>query len=130
MNFNMLRRSRCKQLLRRLKLKAKRDLGSHLWARYRATPPGHPHVCHVCGRGDVRLYRGYGGFLHEDEIRCNAHLTTTGWRVPLICDPRDGGAWGFTSVPEVDVERFFAAPEADPNGPTYRRVGGWEGGVS
>lgn len=104
---------------------AKRDRGHHLWASYRALPPAHPHRCAECGRGDVRLYREGGMFFREGDARCNACLESTDWKVPLITDPVGYGVWGYSSVPERDCDRFFAAPEADPRRPTYQRNGCW-----
>lgn len=125
MNHRIQRRRRLRRYARELHRDAKRARGSHTWAQNRVKASGHPHACAECGRSDVRLYRSYGGFFDKDDVRCNACLTTTAWRVPLVTNPQTGQVWGYTSVPDVDAERFYVAPEADPSRPTWQRIGGW-----
>ena len=77
------------------------------------------HKCHVCGREDVRLYRPGGEFLRAERIVCNAHFPAGAdliCYVPLRAD-KDGSVWGHTSGP---VDAWYAMPDADPNGPTWR----------
>jgi hypothetical protein len=45
-------------------------------------------------------------------------MKRTAWRVPLIEAP-DGTVWGFTSCPDVDIDRWMEKPEASPYAPTW-----------
>ena len=72
------------------------------------------HKCAVCGRRDVRLYRIYSRYLHEDEIRCKKHIPKdkAKWYVPLV-EATDGTVWGYTAAPPGDTKRFNDLPEAE-----------------
>lgn len=82
--------------------------------------------CGKCGAINVRIYRDYGMFRWPKEDRCNGCLTDKerGWYVPCCLD-EDGNAWGYTSVPEADCERFYSLPENSSDSPAWRRRGGW-----
>jgi len=101
-----------------------------------ASQTAEAYRCSVCKRADVRLYRGYGTCLREDDIRCNVHVperdpepktrplgepyasTKSGWWVPLVEGP-DGEVWGYTSCPGSDIARWTAKPDAAPS-PEWR----------
>ena len=73
------------------------------------------HKCAVCNRNDVRLYRWFGMFKRDEDIRCKAHvdepeLIENQNMVPLIEDA-DGNVWGYTSAPYDDICRFLALPD-------------------
>lgn len=80
--------------------------------------------CYTCGRSDVRLYREYGMFLRDTDIKCNAHIrqNSQDWIVPLIEAP-DGTVWGYTSCPEEDIKTWRNKPDADPKGPKWSAAG-------
>ena len=71
------------------------------------------HRCAVCGRSDVRLYRYYGSFLRDSEIFCDldAPEKSGDWLVPL-CEDTDGSVWGYSSIPEDALARFYAMSDA------------------
>lgn len=85
---------------------------------------GSHHACGVCGSRYVRLYRSYGCFLRDEDIRCNAHVPAGGafW-VPLVEAP-DGSVWGYTSCPQSDIDRWIRLPDADASGPVWS-AGKW-----
>lgn len=72
------------------------------------------HCCTVCKRNDIKLYRWYGFFLHDDEIFCRTHAPDghidKQHLVPL-CEDLDGSVWGYTSVPPDAIARFNALPD-------------------
>lgn len=85
--------------------------------------------CGQCGATGCRLYRPGGEFRREHRDRCNGCVTEEqrGWYVPLVVDS-DGSAWGFSSIPDADCERFYALPENDTRSDAYTwaRIGGWK----
>jgi len=73
------------------------------------------HQCAVCGRSDVRLYRYYGSPLRDSEIYCCQDAPggqIEGQFLVPLCEDVDGTVWGYTSVPEDAIARFYALPES------------------
>lgn len=65
--------------------------------------------CVVCGRENVKLFRGYGSFFREDDVFCSKHKPKE-WYVPLVKDS-DGSVWGYTSVPQDALHEWEKLPE-------------------
>jgi hypothetical protein len=83
------------------------------------------YKCAKCEANDDehRLYRDYGMFFREKDVRCNACLEGTDWMVPLCADRESGDVWGYTSVPEDACTFFYGKPEKDPESPTWLTCG-------
>jgi hypothetical protein len=73
--------------------------------------------CGICNVSNVKLYRPYGNFYRPEDNRCNEHVTEQerSYYIPCIVDT-DGLTWGFTSVPQVECNNFYALPEKSKNG--------------
>lgn len=83
-------------------------------------------MCGKCGVTGVRIYREFGSFRREETDRCNECIDQSfkTWMVPCCLD-ENGNAWGFTSVPDKDCEKFYALPEKSNSLPYWQREGGW-----
>lgn len=76
-------------------------------------------ACGSCRVTAVQLWRSYGCFFREEDVRCQAcaereqgkprNGDSIGWYVPLVTSP-DGSIWGYTSAPESDIRRWRAMP--------------------
>lgn len=72
------------------------------------------YKCNTCNKDDCKLYRSYGSFLRTEEIFCLIHIPIAAqdWYVPLIQDYLgDGGIWGYTSVPQSDIDIWNKLPD-------------------
>jgi hypothetical protein len=76
-------------------------------------------ACGSCRVTAVQLWRDYGGFFREHDVRCQQCAEreqkkprdgdSIGWLVPLVTDP-EGRIWGYTSAPESDIRRWRELP--------------------
>ena len=82
-------------------------------------------TCGKCGSSGVRVYREYGMFRRPETDRCNECIDQShkGWMVPCVMD-EDGNAWGYGSVPNQELEAFYALPEKSASLPGWQ-MGGW-----
>lgn len=85
--------------------------------------------CGECDAADVRLYRPAGNFYRPEDNRCNIHITLEqrGWYVPLCIDEGDDSIWGYGSIPNETLDKFYALPEHSFYDWTWARNGFKEG---
>lgn len=82
--------------------------------------------CGKCNATGCKIYRPYGVFYDPNYNRCNGCLTKKdlAWYIPL-CPDKDGGIWGFTSVPPEACLKFYALPERSSKKPTWLENHRW-----
>lgn len=92
-----------------------------------------PYKCTKCGEGGIKLWREYQTFANDTELLCASCLNVLSaddkgkilgkyndltdqiapWMVPAVAvEPyeKSGTFWGYTSVPQKDVEKWWALP--------------------
>lgn len=85
--------------------------------------------CGECGATNCRIYRPYASFRRPENDLCNGCVPAKerGWYVPVIVDDSDGSIWGYSSVPDKDLQKFYALPESNEESSSWQEKGGWPG---
>lgn len=84
------------------------------------------YECGDCGANGVKLWREYNTFLEHITLRCarcaekNQKKTLDllrsdqiGWLIPAVPTPNKESFWGYTSIPQKDVEWWKRLPLRD-----------------